>query len=138
MNSPLSSNSWIGRLLGDNSRYRLEKGLGGGGMGEVFLATDTRIGKEVALKLLKDKWLASGEMQKRFEREIAVCAALQSDHIIEISDSGVTDEGFPFYVMEYLRGQTLRQLILREKQLSPLQTVNIMSQVCEGLQLAHQ
>ena len=109
MNSPLSSNSWIGRLIGDNQRYRLDKSLGGGGMGEVFLATDTRLGKQVALKLLKDKWLASGEMQKRFERELAICAALQSDRIIKISDCGVTDKGFPFYVMEYLQGQTLRQ-----------------------------
>ena len=138
MNSPLSSNSWIGRLIGDNQRYRLDKSLGGGGMGEVFLATDTRVGKEVALKLLKDKWLASGEMRKRFEREIAICAALQSDHIIEISDCGVSSEGFPFYVMEYLRGQTLRYLMAREKQLSPERTVKIMAQVCLGLQLAHQ
>ncbi|MEA5597128.1 protein kinase domain-containing protein [Rivularia sp. UHCC 0363] len=138
MNSSLSSNSWIGRFIGDNHRYRLDRSLGGGGMGEVFLATDTRVGKEVALKLLKDKWLASGEMRKRFEREIAVCAALQSEHIIEISDCGVTSEGFPFYAMEYLRGQTLRQLMQREKQLTPLQTANIMVQVCEGLQVAHQ
>lgn len=138
MNSPLSSNSWIGRLIGDNQRYRLDKGLGGGGMGEVFLATDTRVGKEVALKLLRDKWLGSGEMRKRFEREIAICAALQSDNIIEISDCGVTDEGFPFYVMEYLQGQTLRYLMLREKQLSPERTVKIMTQVCKGLQVAHQ
>ncbi|MBD2212727.1 protein kinase [Nostoc linckia FACHB-104] len=138
MNSPLSSNSWIGRLIGDNQRYRLEQSLGGGGMGEVFLATDTRVGKEVALKLLKDKWLASGEMRKRFEREIKVCAALRSAHIIEISDCGVTEEGFPFYVMEYLRGQTLRYLMLREKQLSPEQTVKIIAQVCKGLQVAHQ
>lgn len=138
MNSPLSSNSWIGRLIGDNQRYRLLRSLGRGGMGEVFLASDTRLNKEVALKLLKDKWLASGEMQKRFEREIAICAALQSDHIIEISDCGVSDEGFPFYVMEYLRGQTLRNLMLREKQLTPERTVTIMKQVCKGLQLAHQ
>ncbi len=138
MNSPLSSNSWIGRLIGDNQRYRLLKSLGGGGMGEVYLASDTRLGKEVALKLLKYKWLASSEMQKRFEREIAICAALQSDHIIEISDCGVSDEGFPFYVMEYLRGQTLRNLMLREKQLTPERTVNIIKQVCKGLQLAHQ
>ena len=138
MYSPLSSNSWIGRLIGDNQRYRLEQSLGGGGMGEVFLATDTRVGKEVALKLLKDKWLASGEMRKRFEREIKICAALHSEHIIEISDCGVTAEGFPFYVMEYLRGQTLRYLMLREKQLSPEHTVKIMAQVCKGLQVAHQ
>jgi eukaryotic-like serine/threonine-protein kinase len=136
MNSP-SNNSWIGRLIGDNQRYRLEKRLGGGGMGDVFLATDTRVGKNVALKLLKDKLVASGEMKKRFEREISICAALQSDHIIEISDCGVTTEGYPFYVMEYLRGQTLRQLLMREKQLAPERVVKIMMQVCKGLELAH-
>ncbi|MHC5851037.1 protein kinase domain-containing protein [Nostoc sp.] len=138
MKSPPSSNSWNGRFVGDNQRYRLDKRLGGGGMGEVFLATDTRVGQQVALKLLKDTLVASLEMRKRFEREVAVCAALQSDHIVKISDCGVTPEGFPFYVMEYLRGQTLRQLLLREKRLSVERTVKIMAQVCKGLQLAHQ
>ncbi|WP_375443131.1 serine/threonine protein kinase, partial [uncultured Nostoc sp.] len=138
MKSPPPSNSWIGRLLGDNERYRLDRRLGGGGMGDVFLATDTRVGQQVALKLLKDTLVASQEMRKRFEREVAVCAALQSDHIVKISDCGVTSEGFPFYVMEYLRGQTLRQLLLREKRLSVERAVKIMAQVCKGLQLAHQ
>ncbi|MBE9104415.1 protein kinase [Nostoc cf. edaphicum LEGE 07299] len=138
MKSPPSSNSWNGRFVGDNQRYRLDRRLGGGGMGEVFLATDTRVGQQVALKLLKDTLVASLEMRKRFEREVAVCAALQSDHIVKISDCGVTPEGFPFYVMEYLRGQTLRQLLLREKRLSVERTVKIMTQVCKGLQLAHQ
>ncbi|MBD2409692.1 serine/threonine protein kinase [Nostoc calcicola FACHB-389] len=138
MKSPPSSNSWNGRFVGDNQRYRLDRRLGGGGMGEVFLAMDTRVGQQVALKLLKDTLVASQEMRKRFEREVAVCAALQSDHIVKISDCGVTPEGFPFYVMEYLRGQTLRQLLLREKRLSVDRTVKIMAQVCKGLQLAHQ
>ncbi|MEH2161796.1 MAG: protein kinase [Nostoc sp.] len=138
MKSPPPSNSWLGRLVGDNQRYRLDKRLGGGGMGDVFLATDTRVGQQVALKLLKDTLVASQEMRKRFEREVAVCAALQSDHIVKISDCGFTPEGFPFYVMEYLRGQTLRQLLLREKRLSVERTVKIMAQVCKGLQLAHQ
>ncbi|WP_298907969.1 protein kinase [uncultured Nostoc sp.] len=138
MKSPPSSNSWIGRFVGDNQRYHLDRRLGGGGMGEVFLATDTRVGQQVALKLLKDTLVASQEMRKRFEREVAVCAALQSDHIVKISDCGVTPEGFPFYVMEYLQGQTLGQLLLREKRLSVERTVKIMAQVCKGLQLAHQ
>ncbi|BAY64189.1 serine/threonine protein kinase [Calothrix brevissima NIES-22] len=137
MTSPPSSNSWNGRFIGDNQRYRLDKRLAGGGMGEVFLAMDTRVGQHVALKLLKDTLVASQEMRKRFEREIAVCAALQSDHIVKISDCGVTVEGYPFYVMEYLRGQTLRQLLLREKRLSVERTVSIIAQVCKGLQLAH-
>ncbi|MBW4615579.1 MAG: protein kinase [Desmonostoc vinosum HA7617-LM4] len=138
MKSPPSANSWNGRFMGDNQRYRLEKRLGGGGMGEVYLATDTRVGQQVALKLLKDTLVASQEMRKRFEREISVCAALQSDHIVKISDCGVTPEGYPFYVMEYLRGQTLRELLLRERRLSVERTVKIMAQVCKGLQLAHQ
>ncbi|MEC4815342.1 MAG: protein kinase, partial [Scytonema sp. PMC 1069.18] len=137
MNSP-SSNSWIGRCVGDNHRYRLEKRLGGGGMGDVFLAIDTRVGHQVALKLLKDTLVASDEMRKRFEREVAVCAALQSDHIVKISDCGVTSEGFPFYVMEYLQGQTLRHIMVSEKQLSVERTVNLMAQICQGLQFAHQ
>ncbi len=138
MNSPPSANSWIGRFIGDNQRYRLDKRLGGGGMGDVFVATDTRVGNQVALKLLKDTLVASEEMRKRFEREISVCAALPSDHIVKISDCGVTPESFPFYVMEYLRGETLRHLMLREKQISESRTVSIMSQVCQGLEVAHQ
>jgi serine/threonine protein kinase len=138
MNSSPSSNSWNGHFVGDNQRYRIERPLAAGGMGEVLLATDTRVGQQVVLKLLKDTLVASVEMRKRFEREIAVCAALQSDHIVKISDCGVTPEGFPFYVMEYLRGETLRQLLLREKRLSVERTVSIISQVCQGLQLAHQ
>ncbi|MBW4564731.1 MAG: protein kinase [Mojavia pulchra JT2-VF2] len=138
MQSPPSSNSWQGRFIGDNQRYRLDKRLGGGGMGEVFLATDTRVGHKVALKLLKDTLVASAEMRKRFEREVAVCAALQSDHIVKISDCGVTSEGYPFYVMEYLRGQTLRQLLLREKRLSVERTASIITQVCKTLHVAHQ
>ncbi|MGB3637683.1 MAG: serine/threonine-protein kinase, partial [Rivularia sp. (in: cyanobacteria)] len=138
MASSDTSNPWLGLMLGDNQRYRLDKRLGGGGMGEVYVAMDTRVGQEVALKLLKDTLVASSEMRKRFEREIAVCAALQSDHIVKITDCGFTVEGYPFYVMEYLRGQTLRQLILREKRLSVERTQAIISQICKGLQLAHQ
>ena len=80
MNFPPSSNYWHGRSIGDNQRYRIDKPLAVGGMGEVLLATDTRLGQQVVLKLLKDTLVASQEMRKRFEREVAVCAALQSDH----------------------------------------------------------
>ncbi|MHC5672859.1 serine/threonine protein kinase [Nostoc sp.] len=137
MNSPSTPNSWIGRALGDNNRYRLDKLLGGGGMGDVFLAMDTRIGKQVALKILKDTLGASQEMRRRFEREIEICAALDSENIVQVTDCGVTTQGYPFYVMEYLRGQSLRQLLLREKRLSVERTINIVTQVCKGLQHAH-
>jgi eukaryotic-like serine/threonine-protein kinase len=138
MNSSPSLNYWDGRTIGDNQRYRIDRSLAVGGMGEVLLATDTRLGQQVVLKLLKDTLVKSQEMRKRFEREVAVCAALQSDHIVKISDCGMTLEGYPFYVMEYLRGQTLRELLLTEQRLSVERTVSIISQVCQGLQMAHQ
>lgn len=132
------SDTWIGRSIGDRQRYRLDRRLGAGGMGDVFLAMDTLLGKQVALKLLKDTLVTSPELRKRFEREVAVCAALKSDRIVEVNDYGVTTEGFPFYVMEYLRGQSLGQLLRQQRQLPVERTVNIITQVCDGLSLAHE
>jgi len=131
-------NPWIGRLIGAPPRYRLDKRLGGGGMGDVFLAMDTRLGQPVALKLLKESLATAGDIRKRFERECAICAALKNQHIVQVSDYGLTPEGHPFYVMEYLYGQTLGQLLTLKKQLSVAQTSRIITQVCAGLQLAHE
>jgi eukaryotic-like serine/threonine-protein kinase len=136
--SSSSSLVWLGRFIGDGNRYRLDQLLGGGGMGDVFLATDTRLGKPVALKLLKES-LAIAEdpdLRERFEKECSICAALKSPHIVQVTDYGVTAEGYPFYVMEYLQGQTLGELMATDR-LSVERACNIMSQVCDGLRLAH-
>jgi eukaryotic-like serine/threonine-protein kinase len=133
-------NPWIGRSIGDASRYRLEQRLGSGGMGEVFIATDTRLGKPVALKLLKESLAIADDtdLRDRFERECSICAALKSSHIIQVTDYGVTSEGYPFYVMEYLQGQTLGEVLEIQPRLPIDRTCNIMTQVCAGLQLAHE
>ena len=138
MNFPAQSDSWIGRSVGDRQRYRLDKCIGSGGMGDVFVAMDTLLGQQVALKLLKDTLVESTSLRKRFEREVAVCAALKSDHIVNVSDYGVTDEGHPFYVMEYLRGQSLGELLRQQQRLDVERTVSIITQVCEGLRKAHE
>ncbi|PZV15912.1 MAG: hypothetical protein DCF20_09105 [Pseudanabaena sp.] len=131
------SNSWIGQTVGDRNRYHITNRLGGGGMGEVFLATDMLLGQQVALKMLKEKLLQESEVRKRFEREALLCAAIQGEHVVEVKDYGLTDEGYPFFVMEYLRGQTLGSLLHKEHRLSIEHTVKIISQVCDGLYKAH-
>lgn len=138
MNSPLQKDNWLGRCVGDRQRYRLEQHLGSGGMGDVFIARDVPIGKLVALKILKGSLVESADLRKRFEREVTLCAALKSDHIVNISDYGVTDEGYPFYVMEYLQGLSLGQLLRQQQQLGIERSASIVIQVCQGLRLAHQ
>jgi serine/threonine-protein kinase len=133
-------NPWSGRLIGDRNRYRIDERLGGGGMGDVFLATDTRLGKPVAIKLLRESLVNAEDLdfKERFERECAICAALKSPHIVQVSDYGVTSEGYPFYVMEYLQGHSLDQLLSQQARLSVARTCNIITQVCAGLKLAHE
>jgi eukaryotic-like serine/threonine-protein kinase len=125
----------LGSSVGD--RYRLEQTLGKGGMGEVFLAVDTRLNKQVALKVLSPGLVNSAAARQRFKRECAICAALKSPHIVQVSDYGITESGHPFYVMEYLQGETLSQLLARNQYLSVEQTCRIGMQICAGLQVAH-
>ncbi|NJM86242.1 MAG: serine/threonine protein kinase [Hydrococcus sp. RU_2_2] len=129
-----SSHYWIG----EDKRYRLVDRLGGGGMGNVYLAMDTRLGKPVALKLLKESLADDESIRVRFEWELAICAALKSQHIVQVSDYGVTPQGYPFYVMEYLEGQTLGQLLSQTKKLPPQQVCQLVTQICAGLQVAHE
>jgi eukaryotic-like serine/threonine-protein kinase len=124
--------------IGEDKRYRFIERLGGGGMGNVYLAMDTRLGKPVALKLLKESLADDESIRVRFEWELAICAALKSQHIVQVSDYGVTPEGYPFYVMEYLEGQTLGQLLSETKKLSPQKVCQLVSQICAGLQIAHE
>lgn len=136
------SSSFIGRSVGDRDRYQIKAHLGKGGMGDVYRAIDTRLGKEVAIKLLNlsNDTLTTEklEFKRRFERECAICAALNSENIVQVSDFGSTTEGQPFYVMEYLEGQTLAQVLKQEPKLSVERTRQIVAQVCAGLISAHE
>ncbi|MBE9008708.1 serine/threonine protein kinase [Pseudanabaenaceae cyanobacterium LEGE 13415] len=132
-----SNDSGTVRFLGDDDRYCIEKALTAGGMGEVYIAIDTKLHRQVALKILKQSLVTSNEMSERFKREIMLCAALNSEHIVNILDSGTTPEGYPFYVMDYLKGQSLGQLLRREKRLSPERAIAIVRQVCMALEIAH-
>jgi serine/threonine-protein kinase len=128
---------WVGRQIGANDRYRLEAFLGSGGMGTVFLARDVQLGKTFAVKLLRENFKDDDECQKRFAREADICLALSSPHIARIEDYGVTEDGHPYFVMEYLKGETLGQRLSRTRIIPSATSVNITKQICLGLKTAH-
>jgi serine/threonine-protein kinase len=133
-----SISSWIGRSIGDRDRYQIKQLLGQGGMGAVFLAMDIRLHCHVAIKILKSDWVTTQELHQRFENEMRISAALRNTNIIAVQDYGISPEGCPFYVMEYLEGQSLAQLMDQGAWIPMDRTVQIVSQVCAGLQHAHQ
>lgn len=132
------TDSNLGRLL--VNRYHLQELIGKGAMGRVYLAKDVLLGDvPVAVKFLA-RTLLNEKMQNRFRSEARTCAQLgqKSMHIVRVMDYGVDEDEVPFYVMEYLQGQSLSELI-RNRSLLPLpKFLNITRQVCLGLQCAHQ
>lgn len=91
-------------------RFRVVRKLGAGGMGEVFLAEDTRLGRRVALKLLPQGLLADPEIRRRFSQEARAVSALNHPQIVTIYDVGSAGER-DFIAMEYVEGETLRDLL---------------------------
>jgi hypothetical protein len=116
-------------------RYRIERELGAGGMATVYLAQDLKHDRKVALKVLKPE-LAAVLGAERFVVEIKTTAALQHPHILPLFDSG-TAEGFLYYVMPYVQGETLRDKLSRETQLGIDEAVRITREVADALDYAH-
>nr|WP_199326765.1 serine/threonine-protein kinase [Nostoc sp. FACHB-888] len=131
--SPFTSPSSTGLLA---NRYQLKQLIGSGGMGEVFLANDILLGGiPVAIKFLTQT-VVDSKMQQDFVREALMSAALsqKSLHIVRAYDYGVNEKGKPYYVMEYLCGKSLKDLI----PLSLPMFLTLSRQICLGLQCAHQ
>ena len=117
-------------------KYTVEKDLGHGGFGDVFLAFDPDVGQRVALKLLRVGLGLDPEMLRRFQHEIRTTASLRHKNIVTIFASGI-EEGNPYLVMEFLEGRTLKDIIQTHQPLGLLEKVGIMTQVAEGLAYAH-
>jgi len=116
-------------------RYRIERELGQGGMATVYLAEDLKHDRKVALKVLKPE-LAAVLGAERFVVEIKTTASLQHPHILPLFDSGTAD-GFLFYVMPFVQGETLRDKLTRETQLGVDEAVRIAGDVADALHYAH-
>jgi eukaryotic-like serine/threonine-protein kinase len=116
-------------------RYRIERELGAGGMATVYLAEDLKHRRKVAVKVLKPE-LAAVLGAERFVQEITTTAALQHPHILPLFDSGEVD-GFLYYVMPFIDGETLRARLDRETQLGVDEAVRITREVADALDYAH-
>ena len=116
-------------------RYRIERELGTGGMATVYLAHDVRHDRKVAIKVLKPE-LAAVLGADRFVVEIKTTASLQHPHILPLFDSGTAD-GFLFYVMPYIQGETIREKLNRETQFGVDEAVRIAREVASALDYAH-
>ncbi len=118
-------------------KYRLSNLIGRGGMGSVWEGTHVTLGTQVAVKFIDSEYAESPEARNRFESEARAAAKLRSKHVVEVYDHGVTDDGRPFIVMEYLRGEPLDKRLDRLGRMPAKETARMLMQVCRALSRAH-
>src|SRR2546428_2475351 len=123
----------LSAALGD--RYRIERVLGRGGMATVYVAEDLRHRRQVAIKVLRPD-VAAAIGAERFLREITIAARLTHPHVLPLIDSGQAD-GSLYYVMPYVRGETLRERLVRAQRFALKDALRIARGVGAGLAYAH-
>jgi hypothetical protein len=131
----LAADSLAGLIIAD--RYRLGRKLGAGGVGEVYLAEHLRIGRPCALKLLKADLRKEPEAVGRFVREATNASRINHPHVCQIYDFGEAEGGLVYLTMEYVRGEPLSQLLIRDGPLDARRVAVIIKQVASGLDAAH-
>ena len=130
---------YVGQVLDD--KYHLEKLLGQGGMGAVFLATHLGTERYVALKLIAPQFMRNEEFVERFKREARAAGRLRHPNVVDVTDFGfasVRNGQVAYLVMEYLDGCTLGDVLSEEKRLPLEWVVDILEQVCSAVHEAHQ
>ncbi len=120
-----------------NGRYRLESRLGRGGMGTVYVATDTALERPVAVKVIRDDVTSPLDLDSRFRREARAAASFAHPHVVRVYDFGVERSGRPFLVMELLEGSTLRERLGSGAPMDRGEMLQILRGVCSALAAAH-
>ena len=121
------------KMLG---KYQIEKKIGAGGMGTVYLARDTQLKRVVALKVLSRDKAQNPTLVKRFQAEAQAAAQLRHDNIVAVYDSGEAD-GYLFIAMEYVEGQDLFEMVQRRGVTPVKRSIEIIKQVASALQHAY-
>jgi serine/threonine protein kinase len=117
--------------------YRIVGPIAEGGCGEIFLADHTRLPGQVAIKVLHRGLQKNAEVLSRFRQEAEITATLRHPHIVQVLDFNVTDQGYPYLVMEMLEGQSLSKRINDAAELTPASAVGIVEQIAQALSAAH-
>src|SRR3982074_2497221 len=129
---------YVGQTL--DEKYHLERLLGQGGMGAVYLATHLGTERYVALKLIAPQFMRNQEFVERFKREARAAGRLRHPNVVDVTDFGFAQNGndrLAYLVMEYLDGCTLGDVLVEEKRLPLEWVVDILEQVCSAVQEAH-
>ncbi len=126
----------VGEII--DGRYRVERLLGTGGMGAVYEAEHIEIGKKVALKVLHPQFSRQADLVQRFRREARAASKVGHPNIVDVTDSGTTEAGDAYFVMERLDGTDLADVLRNERRIAIDRTVGIGAQICRALHAAHQ
>jgi|GEM_PF-1058700 len=126
--------TWIGRVL--DNRYRVTESLGEGGMGAVFVAEHLKLRKSVAVKVIRAELAGNGEVAARFAREAMATAQFEHPHVASAIDYGTLPEGGAYFVMQLVRGESLRELLDRRGALPWPLACELLAQVADALSAA--
>lgn len=131
-----NNDAFIGRTISE--RCLVESIIGEGGMGVVYKAWEDKSKQGVAVKVLRQQFVEDELAVKRFKHEAIAASRLSHPHIVALHDYGSTSDGYLFMVMEIIDGKSLAQVVRDKRQLAVVRTVNVITQVCDALEHAHQ
>ena len=132
----IQKDSLIGQVLG--GRYEIEERIGSGAMGEVYKAKHRLMKRQVAIKMMHPQTISGASALKRFQKEAEMASALNHPNVLTVHDFGVSDDGSPYLVMNFLEGKSLNEVIEHSGHLEVPRALHIFRQLCQGLGHAHE